>query len=110
VRERSHATGALAALALAYGLLIAYASLYPFDGWRNQGLEPWAFLVAPWPKYWTWFDVVANALGYLPFGALVVLALLGAWPRKVGLPMLGAVILGGLLSFSLEGLQGSLEH
>lgn len=108
MRERSHATGALTALALVYALLIAYASLYPFEGWRNQGLEPWAFIAAPWPKYWTWFDVVANALGYLPFGALLALAWLAAVPRRTALPLLAALATGVLLSFTLEGLQGFL--
>ena len=49
-----------------YATLIVYASLYPFDNWRFQGIAPWSFLTAPWPRYWTRFDVVANALGYLP--------------------------------------------
>lgn len=104
----SHATGALVALTAVYALLIAYASLYPFEGWRNQGLEPWAFVWAPWPRYWTWFDIVANAFGYLPFGALLVLAMLGAWPRGAIWPVIASVLLGVALSFALEGLQGFL--
>ena len=58
-----------------YAVLIVYASLYPFDNWRIQGIAPWAFLTAPLPRYWTGFDVLSNVLGYAPFGFLLALAL-----------------------------------
>ena len=58
-----------------YALLIVYASLYPFDNWRIQGIAPWAFLTAPLPRYWTGFDVWSNVVGYAPFGFLLALAL-----------------------------------
>ena len=38
-------------LALALACLVTYASLYPFDNWRDQGLSAWAFLSAPLPRY-----------------------------------------------------------
>ena len=53
-------------LALAYVLLIIYASLHPFAGWRTIGVSPFAFLDADWPHYWTGFDIAANMLAYLP--------------------------------------------
>ena len=34
-------------LALVYAALIVFASLFPFMGWRAQGIPPWVFLVAP---------------------------------------------------------------
>ena len=52
-------------LALIYVVLVVYASLYPFEGWRDQGIAPWAFLASPLPKYWTGFDVAANVAGYV---------------------------------------------
>lgn len=61
-------------LALAYAGLIAYASLYPFEGWRDQGVGPLMFLASPWPRYWTWFDLVANMVGYAPLGFLLSVA------------------------------------
>lgn len=61
-------------LALSYMALVAYASLYPFSDWRDQGLAPWAFLFAPWPHYWTGFDVGANIVGYVPAGFFLALA------------------------------------
>ena len=60
-------------MALSWFGLIAYASLYPFVDWRDQGIAPWAFLTAPFPKYWTGFDVGANILGYVPAGFLLAL-------------------------------------
>lgn len=63
-------------LALAYAALIFYASLYPFSGWRAQGIVPWAFLASPWPRYWTGFDIAANVAGYAPLGFLLALSFL----------------------------------
>ncbi len=93
-------------LGLLYALLVIYASLFPFTGWRDQGLAPWAFLQAPWPQYWTRFDLVANLLGYAPLGFLLALALMRmrrGWPA-VTLASLAAA----LLSFTMESLQSYL--
>ena len=38
-------------------------------------MGPWAFLSDAMPRYWTWFDLIVNILGYIPLGALSVLAL-----------------------------------
>ena len=32
-------------LALAYAALIVFASLFPFEDWRAQGIAPWEFLL-----------------------------------------------------------------
>lgn len=62
-------------LVAGYALLIAYASLSPFSGWQEQGLEFSAVLTAPLLQQYTWFDIAANVLTYLPFGLLLCLAL-----------------------------------
>jgi len=83
--------------------LIVYASLYPFEGWRVQGLAPWGFFLAPWPRYWTGFDLMSNALGYAPLGFLGCLATLRLrphWPAVWPVTLLAL-----LLSLSLESLQ-----
>ena len=49
-------------------LVIVYASLYPFEDWRNQDIAPWFFVGAPWSAYNTWFDIHSNLLGYFPLG------------------------------------------
>jgi len=93
-------------LLAAYVLLIVYASLYPLAGWRDHGASAFAFLGAPWPQYVTAFDVVANVLGYVPYGALCALAL---HPRlHGGSAVLGAALTGAVLSLSLEAGQSFL--
>jgi VanZ family protein len=96
-------------LALIYGALIVYASLYPFADWRDQGIAPWAFLAAPLPRYWTGFDVVANVLGYAPLGFLLALSSLrGRGAGRLGPAIaLGALAAGGM-SLLLETLQSYL--
>jgi len=107
-----HKTTALP-LALAYAALIVYASLYPFAEWRDQGISPWAFVTAPWPKYWTSFDFITNAVGYMPLGFLVALAVLRSHTEEgVGRAVLRAtlvgVLAGALISFAMETLQSYL--
>lgn len=94
-------------LALAYALLVIYASLHPFTGWRDLGVSPLAFLDAAWPRYWTGFDLITNVLAYLPLGFLLALALGAAQPRwwRRLLAGLAAVLLAAALSFTLEALQ-----
>lgn len=90
-------------LALSCIGLIMYASLYPFSDWRYQGVTPWAFLVAPWPRYWTGFDVGANVLGYMPAGFFLALT---AWRTGRGRnAVAGATALCLLLSMCMETLQ-----
>src|SRR5258708_33907032 len=55
-------------LFVAYVLLVVYASLHPFSGWRDRGLPPFAFLTAPLPRPIPVFDVIANIIGYMPSG------------------------------------------
>jgi VanZ family protein len=93
-------------LALAYAALIVYASLYPFFDWRDQGIVPWAFLAAPLPRWWTWFDVVSNVLGYAPLGFLLGLAALRSGRGVRG--VLWAALACGLLSLVMETLQSYL--
>ena len=87
----------------AYVVLVAYASLHPFAGWRDQGLSPLAFLGAAWPRYITGFDLAANVAAYFPLGALGVIAL---HPRLRGVAALVAATLGAaLVSLLVESAQ-----
>jgi VanZ family protein len=86
--------------------LIVYASLYPFDQWRNQDIAPWAFLMAPWPKYWIGFDVASNVLGYAPLGFLLTLS--GRRMGWQGPVILLTTLAAALLSLTLESLQSYL--
>ena len=104
-RHRSSATP----LALLFGALIVYASLYPFSGWRLPGVSAFAFLAMPWSHWWTGFDLVANLIGYMPLGALVFGALVrtGTQPRRA-VPL--ALATGAGLSFAMEFLQNFLPN
>ena len=90
-------------LAWVYVTLIVYASLYPFDGWRIQGIAPWAFLWAPFPQYWTIFDVISNVLGYAPLGFFFTLAFRRTRPRLPALTV--ATLMATALSSVMESLQ-----
>ncbi|MBE7367104.1 VanZ family protein [Ramlibacter pallidus] len=98
-------------LAGAYALLIVYASLYPFSGWRNQEIPPWEFLFAGWPKYWTVFDLVANVIGYVPLGFLLALSFMrrgnvryfATHPNLASIAV--ALVAGTALSFVMEAVQ-----
>lgn len=93
-------------LLAAYLALVVYASLHPFSGWRDSGLSAFAFLAAPWPRYVTAFDIVANVAAYFPLGALILLAV---YPRLQGAAAAAlAVATGAAVSLSLEAVQGFL--
>src|SRR5262245_17174746 len=93
-------------LFVVYALLVAYASLYPLEGWRDPGVSPLAFLDQGWPRQLLRFDVVTNILGYVPIGFLGVAAL---QPRLRGIPALAASVAAAFaLSLTLEALQSYL--
>lgn len=88
---------------LVYGLLVLYAGLAPWSGWRDLGVGPLAYLTAPVPRHITTFDLIVNVLGYMPLGALIALS---AHPRlRAGLAALLALIAGALLSGTIEAFQ-----
>lgn len=91
-----------------YLVLVVYASLYPFTGWRSQGIAPWSFLTAPWPSFLTTFDLVTNFLGYVPLGFLLALAVArsggGRWAWVLGM------LVPALVSLLMEGAQSFLLH
>lgn len=97
-------------LSLAYVVLIVYASLYPFTGWRDQGVAPWAFLWSPWPKYWTAFDLTSNVLGYAPVGFLLALSFLRRGRRQSPPTNMGAVAVASLAAAALSVCMESLQN
>lgn len=89
-----------------YALLIVYASLYPFSGWRWQGFMPFDFVSAPLPRYITGSDLLINMGGYLPLGYLIARTLPARWPRWASWSAAG--MLASAMSFSMESLQAFL--
>ncbi len=87
----------------AYLCALVYGSLYPWTGWRALGGSGFGFLGEPWPRYWTWFDVLANVVVYAPLGALGGLLV----RRRFGAAasMLVATAVGALISLVLEAGQ-----
>ncbi len=58
-------------LGLAYLLVLGYASLQPFRGWRWPPEEILHFLFAPWPRFITLQDIAVNFAAYVPLGLLL---------------------------------------
>jgi VanZ family protein len=106
---RQHHKSIALPLALVYAVLIVYASLYPFADWRDQGIAPWAYLAAPWSRWWTGFDFGINVAGYMPLGFLGALAILRSRPATPAMRAVAlATALGAAVSFTLETLQSYL--
>lgn len=104
VRQRSSATP----LAIAFALLIVYASLYPFGPWRwpaGHGLTD--LMQLPWPKWRDRFDEVANFIGYMPLGALIYGAGVRSGGRALPVGVLALLLPAGL-SYTMEVTQGLL--
>lgn len=93
-------------LSLLFVTAIASATLYPLVDWQLHTEGTFAFLWRGLPRWWTWFDVVSNALAY----ALLALMLTLAWLERA--PPVSAVVAVtlacSLLSLSLEAIQSWL--
>jgi VanZ family protein len=90
-------------LTIVYLLLIAYASLYPFEVRRGPPDNPFAFLLAEWPGYYTASDITLNVAAYGPLGFLLVLAF-QPYVRARAAGVLATAV-SVLLSIAMEGLQ-----
>ena len=103
VRHRSSAS----LLAWLYAGLIVYASLYPLVDWRWPTTSPLAFLLLPWPRYWTAFDLVSNLLGYMPLGFLIFTAQVRGG-RSAVIVAVHATWMASALSLAMELTQNGL--
>ena len=90
-------------LAIGYAMFIVYASLSPFSGWREQGMDFFEMLQVPLRLTYTGFDAALNFLSYLPFGLLVGLVL-RTWFGALASVII-SLLLGMWLSASMEYLQ-----
>jgi hypothetical protein len=100
----------MALLGWVWMALIAYATLFPFTGWRwPPGADAADLLLLRWPRWWGGFDVGANLVGYLPLGLLTSLGMLsrgrGRWTAATG-----GVLAGAALSYLLEVTQHLLPQ
>jgi VanZ family protein len=90
-------------LAIVWIVLTVYGCLYPFSGWQQNGVDPFAFLEWAWSRHWTKFDLVINVIIYMPTGFLLTASLRRLPGRWSGVIL--AVLLSFLLSFCMESLQ-----
>ena len=97
---RSHLRSYLTA---GYALFIAYVSLSPFTGWKEQGLSFIDVLTAPLQQTYTLFDFTLNLLSYLPFGFFLAVMLRRRWSAIRVLPI--TMLFGFLMSVSMEYAQ-----
>ena len=88
-------------LAGVYALAIVFASLQPFGDWIRPPADAPFWLLTP-GRRWTRFDVIANLVAYLPFGAFVALI-----PRRAT-PVL-RIALGAGVGFAMSFLMESLQ-
>jgi VanZ family protein len=88
---------------VAYTLLVAYATLHPLAGWQLPPDGAFGFVLSPWPRYYTYADLLLNVAGYVPLGFLVALSLRAR--LSVRAAVVAATAAGTLLSLGLEAAQ-----
>jgi len=93
-------------LAMLFGALVVYASLYPFGPWTWPAGQPLsALLVPPWPHWHLGFDDWSNFVGYMPLGALLYVGCAGRMRHD-----LYAGLLAGVLPCALSWTMEFLQH
>ncbi len=96
-------TSARRYVAAGYVLLIVYASLSPFTGWRDQGFTFADVLTAPLSLTYNAMDAWVNVVAYIPFGLLVALTLLPRLRARWSVSL--TLVAGMALSAAMEYLQ-----
>jgi VanZ family protein len=92
-------------LAVVYLLLVAYASLYPFERWSwPAGADAGQLLVLPWPPWRDRFDEWANFAGYVPLG-MVLFAFVARNGGSTARAWLAGLLVPALVSYGCEIAQ-----
>lgn len=90
-------------LAIACILVVVFASLYPFSGWRDPGIDTLSFVSMRLPRRMLWADFFINLSAYIPLGFFVSVALFSRTGRFWA--FLASTLFCCLLSLSMESLQ-----
>ncbi|WP_026840907.1 VanZ family protein [Citrifermentans bremense] len=93
--------------ALACILLIAYASLFPFSGWRLPGAGLFDWCTLDLPGRVSKSDLLVNVIAYAPLGYLLF-RLFRRDDGRCALPFLCALVGGSALSLAMEFTQAFL--
>jgi VanZ family protein len=95
-------------LGLAFIVLVVYASLYPFTGWRWPAAQSaLALFQLPWPPWRDRFDEAANLIGYVPLGSLLFIAVVRSGGRATW-GLVAALGCSAGLSYGVELTQSFL--
>lgn len=86
-----------------YLVALVWGSLFPMRGWEHRGTPLLAFLLDPWPRYWTGVDLAFNIAIYLPGGLLVAMLLRTSGLRSAAVPI--ALLGCSAIAVGLEALQ-----
>jgi len=93
-------------MTLAYGLLLVYGTLFPFNEWLTPGASPWSLMWQRGLHDASKADILTNLLVYMPLGLLLMRTLAN---RRCPLCVVLLVTLASaLLSVTLEYLQAHL--
>jgi VanZ family protein len=99
--------GRLALAAVAFGVLVVYASLVPFDQHPVSASRAWALLRASWPPAITSkTDFIANVILQFPLGFLLSGALTRDRRGRPLAPAVTATVIVAMLAFAIEFAQG----
>lgn len=90
------------AFLVAVGLLV-YGSFFPAREWASPGVSPFAWLTAPFPRYWTVPEIAWNVLAYLPVGLLL------AWSLRPAVRGVAAVLLSTLVCAAMSATVESVQ-
>ncbi|HET9404741.1 MAG TPA: VanZ family protein, partial [Burkholderiales bacterium] len=89
-------------LTVAYLVVVVYASLLPFQGWRAPPEEIRQFLTM-WPRFITLQDVAINVAAYVPLGLLASIGFGARHGPARG--VVAATLAAAVLSLGMEALQ-----
>ncbi len=95
-------------LALAYVLVVVYASVQPVRGWRMPAPDIVGFFTAPWPRYITLEDIAINIAAYVPLGFLLSIGYGARYGAALG--VLAAAFFASGLSLAMEAAQMFLPN
>lgn len=91
-----------------FAAAVVHATLYPWSDWKLRVPGALAWISAGLPRYWTWFDLIANTIAYVVLGFAIAAGWFGQLRRSAA--WLATLALCSALSFGLETVQSWLPN